>query len=269
MINNTIKKEVSISGIGLHTGNIVNITFKPAGNNAGINFIRCDLPGRPVIKADVGNISSTERGTNLGSINTVEHVLSAFYALSITNIDVELDGPEPPVMDGSSINFCEMLLNAGIQCQSGDTGTISIKNPIYIIETNKTIIALPSNRFVVSFMINYPSDFVGSQFFKYELNEKSYIRDIAPARTYGFTREIKALRAQGLAKGASNDNAIEIGSENYKTKLRYPDELVRHKILDLIGDLSLVRRQINAHIICIRSGHSMNIKLAKALREVV
>ncbi len=275
MLQHTIKKETSISGIGLHTGKAVQVKFKPAGADSGINFVRSDLAGRPMIKADIRNVSSTVRGTNLsafakasadrGGINTVEHILSALYALSVTNLEIELNGSEPPSLDGSSKPYCDLIIEAGIAAQGYQTGCIEVKEPVFAAEEGKCLIAVPSDRFEVSFMINYPMDFIGTQFYKFEFSGRDYVNEIAPARTYGFMDEIKTLNRRGLALGADPENAVAIGKDGYLTKLRFRDELVRHKILDLIGDLSLLGTRIKGHIIGIKSGHDLNIKLVKKL----
>jgi len=265
MFQNTIKKEVSISGIGLHTGKEVSIRFKPAEIGTGIVFVRIDKPGRPRVKANLNNVSSTERGTSLGKVYTVEHVLSALHALSVTNCEIELDGPEPPAIDGSSREYCNLMKRAGVISQNADLKKINLRSPVIVRDKDGCVVALPSDRLVVSFMINYPFDFIGSQFYRFDLNSKKYIKWIAPARTYGFLSEVPTLRRRRLAGGASFKNTVVLGKDHYLTKLRFKDELVRHKILDLIGDLSLLGAEINAHIICIKSGHKLNIKLAKLL----
>jgi len=256
----------------MHSGKKVSIKFKPAKENTGIVFIRTDMPGSPKTEANLNNISSTARGTNLGKINTVEHVLSALYALSITNLYVELDGPEPPALDGSSKQYCELIVKAGIIEQDLEIKCIEVKEPVFTAEEGKCLIAVPSDRFIISFMINYPLGFIGTQFYKFELSRacrqaggKKYMSDIAPARTYGFLDEVGSLKRQGLALGASEKNAVAIAKDGYLTKLRFNDELVRHKILDLIGDMSLLGAEIKAHIIGIRSGHDLNIKFARTL----
>jgi len=265
MLQHTIRKEISVTGIGLHTGKSINIKLMPAGVNSGIVFIRTDLPGHPKITANLNNISSTARGTNLGNISTIEHILSALYALSITNLEIEIDGPEPPALDGSSKQYSELIARAGIIDQASEVKCITVNEPVFIAEDGKCLIAVPSDRFTVSFMINYPLGFIGTQFYKFELNSRKYVKDIAPARTYGFIDELEDLKKQGLALGAGENNAVAIGKDSYLTKLRFKDELVRHKILDLIGDLSLLGAEIKAHIIGIRSGHGLNIKFAKKL----
>jgi len=271
----TIKNEACISGIGLHTGKTVQIKFKPAKVDSGIYFVRTDLPGHPVTKADVRNVSGTVRGTNLsafakasadkGEIHTVEHVLSALYALSVSNLEIELNGSELPSLDGSSKPYCDLLMKAGIAAQGSEAEYIEIKEPVFVAEKGKSIIAVPSDRFEIDFMVNYPMDFIGTQFYRFEFSGGKYVRDIAPARTYGFMDEIEALKKQGLAMGADPGNAVAIGRDGYLTKLRFKDELVRHKMLDLIGDLSLLGARIKGRVIGIRSGHDLNIKLVKKL----
>jgi UDP-3-O-acyl N-acetylglucosamine deacetylase len=261
----TISKETSISGIGLHTGKAVQINFKPAGVDAGITFVRSDLPGRPRIKADITNVSGAVRGTNLGDVHTVEHVLSALYALSITNVEIELNGAEPPSLDGSSKPYCDLIIKAGIADQKTEAECIEVKEVIFLAEEGKSLIAVPSDRFEVSYMINYPMDFIGTQLYKFRFSDRGYVKEIAPARTYGFIDEVEALKGRGLAMGANPENAVAIGKDGYRTELRFRDELVRHKILDLIGDLSLTGARIKAHIIGIRSGHALNIKFAGKL----
>jgi UDP-3-O-[3-hydroxymyristoyl] N-acetylglucosamine deacetylase len=278
MLQHTIRKEISISGVGMHSGKNVRVKFIPAKVGSGITFMRSDLPGRPRIKADLMNVSSTVRGTSLsafakasadkGEINTVEHVLSALYALSVTNLYVELNSSELPALDGSSKPYCDLIMKAGIIRQGAKIKCINVIEPVFEMDNGKCLIALPSDRFMVSFMINYPIDFIGTQFYKFELNQKKYVSEIAPARTYGFMDEVTSLKRQGLAFGASFKNAVAIAKDGYITRLRFKDELVRHKILDLIGDLSLLGAEIKAHIIAIRSGHDLNIVFAKKLKEV-
>jgi len=268
MNQNTVKNEIIISGIGLHSGKAVSLKIKPSSVGTGIVFIRIDLPGQPKIQARISNVTSTIRGTNLGEVNTVEHLLSALYAFNITNAEIELDSPEPPVLDGSSKAFCDLIRSAGTVCQGSALPCITVKKPIIIQDKDRSIIALPSNRFIISFMIDYCVCFIGCQYFRFSFYSKGYSKEIAPARTYGFMEELSMLKEKGLALGATRENAIVIDKDKYLTKLRFHDELVRHKILDLIGDLSLLNSQIKAHIICIRSGHDLNFALAKNLKEV-
>jgi UDP-3-O-[3-hydroxymyristoyl] N-acetylglucosamine deacetylase len=261
----TIRETVSISGTGLHSGKRASVKFRPSKVDSGIVFVRGDLPGRPRTKADLRSVSGTARGTSLGGIQTVEHILSALYALSVTNLEIEMSGAEPPALDGSSKPYCDLIKKAGVAAQGSRVKSINITEPVFVLSGEKGIVALPSDRFRVSFMINYPIDFIGTQFYKFEFSVERYVREIAPARTYGFMDEVASLNRQGLAKGANSENAVAIGKNGYLTRLRFKDELVRHKILDLIGDLSLLGVRIKGHIIGIRSGHDLNIKLAKKL----
>jgi UDP-3-O-[3-hydroxymyristoyl] N-acetylglucosamine deacetylase len=264
----SVKNETIVSGIGLHSGKKATLKFKPAHENTGIVFVRTDLPGKPRITANLKNISGTDRGTNLGDVQTVEHVLSALYAHSISNIEVELDASEPPATDGSAKIFYEALKSAGKIRQKGERRSIKIASPIVLREGDKCLMAIPGDRFTVSFMINYPVSFIGDQYKRFEFGRDDYAKEIAPARTYGFMSELKALKEQGLALGASEENAVAIGDTSYLTPLRFHDELVRHKILDLIGDFSLLQCEIHAHVISIRGGHAMNIKMARIFKEV-
>ena len=269
----TIKKEISISGVGLHTGKTVNIKFLPAKTDSGINFIRMDLPEQPRIKVDIRNVSSTIRGTKLSNgaaeVATVEHVLSALYALSITDLDIQLDGPEPPALDGSSGQYCELMIKAGTVRNSSGIKCIKITRPVVEMDGDKCLAALPSDRFSVNFMLNYPTGLIGTQVHVFDLSASRYTKEIAPARTYGFMDELETLKKQGLALGATADNAIAIGNSGYVAELRFKDELVRHKILDLIGDLSLLGAEIKGRIIGIRSGHDLNIRFAKKILKEV
>ncbi len=269
MNQKTIKKEMIISGKGLHSGAKVSMKLKPSFAGSGIVFIRTDLEGRPSVAALPGSVTSTARGTGLGDlVITVEHLLSSLYALSVANLEVELDGPELPSLDGSSRGFCDAVMKTGLMDQKVPMNVAAPRSPLVVRDGDRCLIALPSDRFKISFMINYPVPFIGTQFFRFVFDPGAYMRDIAPARTFGFMKELEELRSKSLAKGAGLDNAVAIGEAGYMNELRFHDELVRHKILDLIGDLSLAGREIRAHVIGIRSGHGLNIRLAKMLKEV-
>ena len=274
MFQKTIKNEVILSGIALHSGKKVSAKIIPAGVNCGISFTRADIKGRPTIKASVNNVSSTKRGTNLGTgkakILTIEHLLSAFSGIGITNAKIELSGPELPIIDGSSREYVRALIKkAGIKKQSRKIKVIKLKDPVIVGSGNSQIMAFPSDRFVISFMINYPGAFIGSQTYVFDSKSGTYEKEIAPARTYGFMHEVKALKEAGLIKGATLNNAIGITKCGYSTKLRFKNELVRHKILDLIGDLALTGCYIQGHIVGIGSGHELNVELAKKLLKLL
>lgn len=271
----TIAKEVSFSGIALHTGEEASIVFKPASPNTGIKFIRTDLPGNPQIDAHIRNIVDVVRGTNIGNgdvkIYTVEHLLATFLGLGIDNAIIQMNASEPPVGDGSGLPFVDMIKSAGITVQDVPKRICRLKQPIWVGDNGSYIIALPSDRLLVSCTISFDHPEVKAQYITLEINEEVFQKEIAPARTFCFYHEVEELMDQGLIRGGSLDNAVVIGDDAIfsKEQLRFKDEFVRHKILDLLGDISLVGRAIRAHIICIRPGHNINIKLAKRLYESV
>lgn len=271
----TIAKEVSLKGIGLHTANSVNITFKPADVDTGINFIRMDLPHRPVIKATVDALLPSVRAprrTSIGNesveIHTIEHLMAALAGLGIDNIYIEIDNDEVPGLDGSSLNFFEMLKNAGIVEQRKERQYYLIKEPIFVQEDGVSIIALASGEFKISYTLNYNHPLIKTQFLEVEINRETFQKDLASARTFCLEEEVVQLQRQGLGRGANYDNTLVVGKTGViKNKLRYPDEFIRHKVSDLLGDLYLIGAPLRAHIIALRSGHPANLKLAKKINE--
>lgn len=268
----TLKKVVSYSGTGLHTGSVTNITFKPALPDSGIKFVRVDQKTNNVIAADIGNLIDVKRGTNIGigdiKVHTVEHVLSALYGLGIDNAIIELDAHEPPVGDGSAMPFIRAIQEAGIVEQDVPRKYYELKEPLYFVDDKTSIIAVPSAEFRVSLTIVYNHPFLKSQYASFAINSETFLKEIAPARTFCFDYEIETLKKQGLAKGGSLDNAIVIAEQGIHNELRFQDEFVRHKILDLIGDFSLLGRPLKAHIIAVRCGHPSNVSFVKKLREL-
>lgn len=272
-LQKTIQKPASFSGIGVHTGNRCTVTFRPAPENFGIRFRRIDLPGVPEIAADVHKVSGTMRGTTISEgdvkVHTVEHVLAALNCYGIDNLIIEMDANEPPVGDGSSLPFVKMIQDSGVLTQNAQQKELIIREPIWVDEPDVTLVALPSSRFRVSYTIQFPENKVGldSQYLSLDISQESFTEQIAPARTFCFFREVEALMDQGLIKGGSLENAIVIGDEGIisKESLRFPNEFVRHKMLDIIGDLFLLGCRLRAHVIAICSGHKHNIKLARAL----
>lgn len=267
----TLKKKVSFSGIGIHTGETVDMTFLPAKEGAGINFKRIDLPGHPVIPATIEYVHANARNTTLGiadvRIHTVEHVLAAVKAFNIDNLTIEIHGIEPPVGNGSSDVFVSMIEDAGIIDQKGIVPIVKLEKPIYWTEGEIHLVALPYNGYRISYTLNYPDTILKSQYFSIDLNAESFKREISPCRTFSLYKEVSALMDRGLIKGASLDNAVVIKDDCILSKggLFFPDEMVRHKILDMIGDLSLVGFDFHAHIIAIRAGHASNTALAKQI----
>ena len=273
----TIEKEVRLSGIGLHTANKVNVTFKPANIDCGINFIRTDLPGRPVIKASVDYLLSQSRSprrTSVGrdtiEIHTIEHLMAALAGLGIDNIYIEIDNDEVPGLDGSSANFLETLIRAGIREQEKTRRYYLIKEPIFIEEEGAAIVAVPSQEYKISYTLSYNHPMLKAQFLEVNLNDDVFKNELASSRTFCLESEAIDLQRQGLGRGANYDNTLVVGESGViRNKLRYPDEFIRHKILDLLGDLYILGEPLKGHIIALRSGHSLNLKLAKKISQQI
>lgn len=264
----TINQPVSVSGVGLHTGAPSTMTFKPAQD--GIHFARLDIAGSLPIKADLSHVGSTLRGTNLkndtAEVWTVEHVLSTLSALGITDLLVEMDGPEPPITDGSADVYARSLQKAGIRELEGDLPQLVLKQPVTYSFGPIFYSAEPADKLTVTFVYEHKHPLVGKQEFTLDLNTDNYLEQIAPARTFGFEEELAFLKAHGLAKGGSLENAVVIGKDKFLNKLRYADELVRHKILDLVGDFSLLGKRLPPlKITCRCGGHKHNVLFARLL----
>ena len=274
---NTVKKTVSYSGIALHTGVRAHLTIHPAPENSGIIFRRVDIPGKPEVAANALNVVDVRRGTTIASgnaaVSTVEHVIASLTAYSIDNAVVDMDGPEPPIGDGSALPYVEILQDAGIEEQNAAPPVWSPSEPVITEEGCSISVIAPHDSLKVSCMVDFPGTPLGNQYYSAEITADEFRDNIAPARTLCDYKDLEQLIAMGLVKGGSLDNAIVIhdGAIISKDGLRYPDELVRHKVLDIIGDLSLIGRRLNAHIITIKPGHATNVivaqKILKALVE--
>lgn len=272
----TLKQSTSFSGIGLHTGEEVSMSFIPAKESTGIVFKRIDLPGTPIIPATVEYVCANARNTTLGiadvRIHTVEHVLAALRAYEIDNICIELDGIEPPVGNGSADVFIDMIEKAGILEQEATVPIVQLRRPVYWSEGDIHIVALPSDDYRISYTLNYPDTrLIKSQYFSTLIDSETFKREIGSCRTFSLYEEVSTLIDRGLIKGASLDNAVVIKDDTILSKggLYFPDEMVRHKILDVVGDLSLVGFYFNAHIISIRSGHASNVAFARKLYNYI
>ena len=266
----TLKTEISYTGIGLHSGREVHATLKPAPEDTGIVFVRTDLPGAPQIHAKAENVTSTLRATTVEEdghkVFTIEHLMSAFHAHRIDNAYVELDSEEPPVADGASLVFFELMAKAGIAEQAKDRKEI-VTDKVYRIDDEKTgrfVMVLPYDGFRVSFTSLNPHKLIGVQYEDFHIDEAVYHKEIAPARTIAYEKEIQALREMGLGLGGSLENVIVYNDEGWLNPLHFEDELVRHKILDVIGDLRLAGI-IRGHVIAAASGHALNTQLAKEI----
>lgn len=264
----TVAATVTYTGIGLHSGQDVTITLKAAPVNTGIVFARVDLPGAPRVVATASNVTNAMRATTLeagaAKVFTVEHLLAAFYAMKIDNCLVEINAVEPPVADGSSLPFIRLIQEAGTVEQAAERRQYAVAREMTIRQDDKFITILPYDGFRITFTSINPHPQLGVQFGDYEITPETFIRELAPARTIGFMHEVEALQAQGLALGGSLENAVVYDHEKALTPLRFPDELVRHKILDIVGDLALAGR-VSGHVIAVKSSHALNTALAKEI----
>ncbi len=296
----TVKKAISLSGVGLHTGQNVNITIKPANPGLGIRFQRTDLPGNPIVKADVDFVVDTSRGTTIeyngARISTIEHLLAALVGMEVDNVLIEIDGPEVPIMDGSAQTFIEAITEAGIQEQEARRIVYAIDTNIHFYDPVKNVdmLAVPSGEYQITTLIDFNSPILGTQ--HATLKHISEFRDdIAPCRTFCFLHELEYLLQHNLIKGGDLSNAIvvvdkpvhpeelthlarvfnkqhiEVKQEGIlnNIQLHYPNEPARHKLLDVVGDLALIGYPIKAHIIANRPGHSSNVEFARKIKQYI
>lgn len=297
----TIKQPISLSGVGLHTGVSSTVTFKPAPINYGIRFRRIDLPGHPEIPALVDLVVEVARGTTLqvgdAKIHTIEHILAAIVGLQIDNIIIEVDNIEPPICDGSAKTYVETLTKADFEIQDAPKDYLIIDQTIQYVDESKGvhIVALPTDDYRLTVMVDYHNPALGSQHTGLFNLEKEFVEEFAPARTFCFLHEVEALHAQGLIRGGSLDNAIVIADEDLSEEklkrisqklglnkslvigtngilnnksLRYKNEPARHKLLDLMGDLALIGAPFKAQILAARPGHASNVEFAKKVRKL-
>jgi UDP-3-O-[3-hydroxymyristoyl] N-acetylglucosamine deacetylase/3-hydroxyacyl-[acyl-carrier-protein] dehydratase len=266
----TLSRPISFSGIGLHSGNRVNMTLLPAPAAAGITFRRVDLEGKPEIPALVENVTETNRSTTIGrgntKVHTVEHILAALAGCRVDNAVIELDANEPPVTDGSAREYCRLIEEAGVVPQGEIREPFTVTEPIELVMGETEMAIFPNDVFKITCT---SSDKQGrfTQFFSIEISPSNWLRDLAHARTFCFFEEIEYLIRNGLIKGGSLENAVVVRDDAVLTTepLRYPNEFVRHKILDIIGDLSLVGRPICGHLIAVKPSHTANCELARQL----
>lgn len=298
MKQSTIQKPISVRGVGLHTGKAVTLTFKPAEANHGYRFQRVDLPEQPIIPADVKLVISTNRGTTIkigdAQVSTIEHVLSALTGLSIDNVLLEIDGPEMPIMDGTSMPFVKAIQEAGVAELDAERDYYVVTEPISYKDevTGTELLALPSDHFEATVMIDFNSSVLGQQFASLQ-NMDDYVQEIAPCRTFVFIHELEKLLDMGLIKGGDMDNAIVIADRRMEqedldnlakkmgkpgikvdaegvlntVKLHFQNEPARHKLLDVIGDLALIGKPIRGKIVATKPGHTANIEFAKILKK--
>lgn len=268
LYQHTIGKELSYSGIGLHSGKEVLMTLKPAAENTGIVFVRTDLPGCPQIRALAENVSSTVKATTLSEngaeVFTVEHLMGALAMMEIDNIVIEMSSPEPPVTDGSAKVFCELLEEAGIVEQEAERKVYAVDKAFSVYDNDRYITILPYDGYRISFTSINKHPLLGTQYFDVLLNKETFKKEIMAARTVAFTEELEMLRKLGLGLGGSLENVVVFDKDKILSEPRFEDELIRHKILDVIGDLYLLG-PIKGHVIAVKTGHAFNSQIAKQI----
>jgi UDP-3-O-[3-hydroxymyristoyl] N-acetylglucosamine deacetylase / 3-hydroxyacyl-[acyl-carrier-protein] dehydratase len=268
----TLHRSATFSGIGLHSGNRVNLTILPAPANSGLRFRRVDLEGKPEIEARVENVSETNRSTTLAKgnvkIHTVEHVLAALAGLGVDNAVIELDANEPPIADGSARDFTQIILAAGIKEQPEKREFITITEPLELRLGDSVLTVFPDENFKITCTSSDKKNRF-TQFYSTDVTPKLWEKELCHARTFVFFEELEALYKSGLIKGGSLENAIVIRDDAVVTTepLRYQEEFVRHKMIDIVGDLALLGKPLKAHVIAVRPGHASNVGLAKKILE--
>lgn len=271
ILQRTIKNPAEITGVGLHSGAEIRLRLRPASADTGIIFHRREGDRVVAIKAIADNVIDTRLATVLGrndlSVSTVEHFLAALSACGIDNLHVDIDGPEVPILDGSASPFVKLIEEAGIASLAVARRFIAIRKPISLIEGEKRISIIPSRFFRITFDIAFEHKAIALQQYSMKFSSESFQREIAPARTFGFLHEVEYLKANGLARGGSLDNAVVIDDNGVMNPegLRYQDEFVRHKILDSVGDFSLLGSPILGHIRAFKAGHDLNAKMVRKI----
>ena len=272
MTRRTVARATTLEGVGLHMGVPCRLTFLPAPSGAGIVFRRADLPGSPLISARVEHAVLTERRTQLGrepvAVHTVEHVLAAVMARELDDVVIELSGPEPPVMDGSAQPFVDALREGGIAEQAGSVQYLQLQSTVRVCDGDSVYEAVPASTLELDVTIDFPHPLIGRQRGEYRVTAEAFERELARARTFGFVHEVDGLRAKGLIRGASTQNAVVVGEEGViENELRWPDEFVRHKAMDCVGDLALAGARVRARVRATRPSHRGTVLLVRALKE--
>ena len=268
----TVAREATLEGMGLHLGEQCRLTFKPAPAGQGVVLQRIDIADAAPIRASVDEVSETERRTQLGSgentVHTVEHVLAAVAALGIDDLTIEMDGPEPPIFDGSASPFYESLMSAGLATLEGQPEILTLTEPVRIIDGESVYEAYPSEGLELDVTIEFPHPMIGRQSTKICVSRESFESELSSARTFGFVREVEWLRSRGLIKGASIENAIVLDDSGLLSgPLRWRDEFVRHKAMDCIGDLALAGARVRARIVALKPSHRGTVTLVRELMK--
>lgn len=267
----TLRKPVTVEGVGLHSGQPAHLTFRPAPTGSGIHFIRKDLPGQPSLQVSAPNVRATTMATTLGGthfeVGTIEHCLSSVAAFRIDNLIVELDGPEIPICDGSAYEFSIKILEAGFVNQDQPRKYLYVTKPLLEGNEEKHIYVFPYNGLKISCTIDFTHPAIGVQSLEIDVNEQTFSREVARARTFGFLKDAEALRARGLARGASLENTVVLDDKGVMNPggLRFPDEFVRHKVLDALGDLVTLGAPLLGHVVLYKAGHDLMNKMVHRL----
>jgi UDP-3-O-[3-hydroxymyristoyl] N-acetylglucosamine deacetylase len=265
----TINANVGITRIGLHSGHYTKVELHPAPAGSGITFVRADLDGLriPAIQASTTALDyATTVGKDDVSVGTVEHLLSAIMACGITDVDILIDGPEVPIIDGSAVPFVHLIDAAGVKTLNSDIEVLRIDQPIEVVDGDKSIRMTPSNRLVLKYRIDFAHRAIGKQSFHFDFQHDNFLKKIAPARTFGFKSDVDRMRQAGLARGGSVENCIVLDDKGVMNgPLRFRDEFVRHKILDLIGDLALIGRPVVGEITAYKAGHALHSRFVEKL----
>lgn len=267
----TVGGTVSCSGIGVHSGKDVTLTIKPGDVNSGIRFFRIDLPGKPNIQALFNNVVDTSLATVIGSdgviVSTIEHLMATFTGLGIDNATVELNSYEMPIMDGSASKFSTVVMKVGVVEQNQPKCFIVINKPIKIVDNDKFVEIIPAKTFKITCSIEFGHPLIGQQSYTMEIIDTNFNKEISRARTFGFLNEVEQLKRFGLAKGGGLENAVVMDDDKVLNDkgLRYPDEFVRHKLLDCIGDFSLLGMPLLGHVYAHKSGHAFNHAFIKEI----
>ncbi len=270
-LQRTVKKPVSLQGVGVFSGGKVSLRFLPAVPDAGVSFVRLDIPERPRVRVYHASATSNFRRRTLKSgaieVDTVEHILAAVAGLGIDNLEIELDGPEVPAMDGSALPFANALREAEVIEQNVPKKTIVLPHPVSVSEGDATLVAVPTNiGMTLTFTLEYNLAPIGVQHLSMRITEDRFMAELAPARTFCLESEVSDFMERGLGKGASYENTLVVGEKGViKNELRFRDEFVRHKMLDLLGDLYLLGGYLRANIVAVKSGHSLNLQLVKEI----
>ena len=267
----TVAGPVHCTGVGMHSGNTVHLTIRPAPVNHGIRFVRTDLADTPSVAAHFNMVVDTSLATVIGYdgfiISTIEHLMSALSGLAIDNAIVEVDSHEMPIMDGSALPFTKALLSAGIHEQDSPRYYFAVNEPIEINEPGKSIAIYPADTFKITYTIEYDHPLIQRMSYAYELTTADYTKEVSAARTFGFYHEYEYLKKYGFARGGSLDNVVVLDKDGILNEdgLRYPNEFVRHKIMDSIGDLYLLGMPILGHVVAEKAGHAMNNAILKKI----